>query len=508
MKLFTRKHSKSIAGILECFDRIVFKGHLPLSRPDQMMWLMTSKSVLLKDFDKFVKPYAEKLKQHAMALAKKHERPYTYLNRGGIRKEDEAKKIAKKDGITQGLICVFSSLEACYGYRLKYGHGRPSLFNATRKCLCLYYYFMDPVFGLLHVRIQTWFPFTIQICMNGHSWLAKRMETEGMDYLQDENCFAAIDDFEKAQKISDEFEQINWPDSLASLAKKVNPLFEDILSGMEYYWVADQAEYATDVVFKADEETKPLYKKLLDYAISRFGAKDILTFLGKRLDGRFKGKQVNVCKKREDGTRVRHWVKRNWMKMYNKGSRVLRVETVINNPYDFRIYREGIKKGQPVTGWFPMSKRVGNLYRYKEICQTANGRYLDALAAQDDPRPTHKDMSIISGSVKSGKNSVGGFNPANEKDIAFFSEVMRAEHLLRGFCNADIRLSLFGETNDTKQKKRDASRTWRLFKKLHLRKLIAKIPHTRKWRITQNGSRILGLLIAIFNQEYPATMNA
>jgi hypothetical protein len=41
------------------------------------------------------------------------------------------------------------------------------------------------------------------------------------------------------------------------------------------------------------------------------GARDILTFPGKRFDGRFKGEQINLCKKRFPGARVKHWMKRN-----------------------------------------------------------------------------------------------------------------------------------------------------------------------------------------------------
>lgn len=99
----------------------------------------------------------------------------------------------------------------------------------------------------------------------------------------------------------------------------------------------------------------------------RFGAKDILTFLGKRFVGRFKGEQVKVGNLRKPCFRVRHWFKNNWIKMDRKNGLVLRIETVINPPYDFFIYRSGIRKGNRVMGWFPMSKRVSHRYRYKEI---------------------------------------------------------------------------------------------------------------------------------------------
>jgi len=39
---------------------------------------------------------------------------------------------------------------------------------AKRKCLFLYYSFMDPDLGLIHVKLQTWFPLQLQLYVNGH----------------------------------------------------------------------------------------------------------------------------------------------------------------------------------------------------------------------------------------------------------------------------------------------------------------------------------------------------
>src|SRR5207253_11040663 len=52
---------------------------------------------------------------------------------------------------------------------------RPFVRSAKRKCLPLYFYFMDRRFGLIHVRVQTWFPMPIQIYLNGHEWLARKL---------------------------------------------------------------------------------------------------------------------------------------------------------------------------------------------------------------------------------------------------------------------------------------------------------------------------------------------
>jgi len=499
MKKFISKFQGCQPEVLSCFDRVLFKGHLPISHAEGMEQFLSSKGVLLKEFKRFVSKQAFCLKKFGLDLALRNGRPYIVLNGFSVRKEERAREIACKDKIKEGVVCVFSNVEGCNSFRIKYGEGGPYLKNARRKCLCLYFYIMDSVFGLIHIRIQTWFPFTVQICMNGHEYLERQLCNAKIGYTKEGNCFTEIEDFKKAQELSDDFHSLCWPEILSGLAEKVNPLLKGLLSGMKYYWVTEQAEYATDVVFGNLDDFEGLYEKFLNYAIQRFGSKDILTFLDKCCDGRFKGDQFNICRRRMPGARVRHWVKHNWIKMYNKKGRVVRIETVINHPYDFKIRRNGIRKGEKVYDWFPMSKWVNNLHRYAEISRTANGRYLDGLAAQEDSGPSTEDMKNLSASVEENGRRYGAFNPAKEDDVLLMAEIMRAEYLIRGFRNADIREVLFGKASNKKQRQRQATKVSRMFKKLHVRKMIAKIPHSHRWRVTDKGSRIMGTVLDWYN---------
>src|SRR6266516_3591749 len=70
-----------------------------------------------------------------------------------------------------------------------------------RRCLYLYHYLIDPQFGWMNARIQTWFPFNIQICLNGREWLSRPMDKAGIKYLRLDNCFSWIENFPNAQKL-------------------------------------------------------------------------------------------------------------------------------------------------------------------------------------------------------------------------------------------------------------------------------------------------------------------
>ena len=97
------------------------------------------------------------------------------------------------------------------------------------------------------------------------------------------------------------------PRVFSAIAHRVNPLLKDVLAGLEYYWVMDQAEYATDVMFRDAEALKAPYEPLRKHATLCFSAEDLLTFLGRNLHGRFEGEILtDMKKKRLPGAQVKH----------------------------------------------------------------------------------------------------------------------------------------------------------------------------------------------------------
>jgi hypothetical protein len=290
---------------------------------------------------------------------------------------------------------------------------------------------------------------------------------------------------------------------LDTFARRVNPLLKELLSGYSYYWVADQFEYATDVMFTDPRALEGLYPKLLEHATLCFSAEDVLVFLGRKLNGHFKGEVLNDCKKRRQGARVKHRMKENWIKMYDKFGSVLRIETVINRPYEFRVRRQGIRAGHKVMGWFPMAKGVANMPRYAEVCRAANRRYLDALGVVNDPGQALEELPSLAQPVRKNGKSHRGFNPWSREDIGLFTAILRGEHTLHGFRNRDIRRHLFGPKAYPHQKRRQSARVSRLFRILHVHRLIAKIPRSHRWRVTHRGQKLMTTAIALFYKLYP-----
>jgi len=511
MDAFLAKHEKSIRGVLSCFDRVLFRGYVPLMSGYAMAEFLQLKQVQRRTLKAFLLTQAERVKQHALSMAAAAQRPHQYLT-GPTRKEELARQIAARDGITEGLVCVFSVLEPCRTFSLVWKEAHPFVQPAWRKCLHLYFYFLDRQLGLIHVKVQTWFPFPLQVYVNGHEWVARRFDRHGVRYQKRDNVFVHVSNLERAQKLADGFASVDWVRVLGRYARYVNPLLRDLLAPMQYYWVTAQAEYATDVLFRSHQALEELMPRLLTYSTLYFEARDVLAFLGRKLTGHFLGDVVtdqvdfSQMPKRLPGRRVKHRMKRNWMKMYNKEGVVLRVETVINDPEEFRIRRRVRRHGRSVMAWVPLRKGVAFLSRYQEICGQCNGRYLDALAHVDDPTPAIRALDALSARAATPDGrTVRPFNPVARQDRTLFEVLMSGEHVLHGFTNRELREHLVrvGFPLAAAAAKQSGQVT-RLLRRLHIHQLIAKIPRSRRWRVSLNGRRVMAAAVKLREVAYPS----
>jgi hypothetical protein len=183
MKRFLERHRDRITGTLSGFDRMLFRGTLrSITYVKGLEIFLYSQHVRMKDFSQYVVSLSERLVEHAKQLASKAGRPYVYLPSSKDSKEELALQIAERDSIKQGLIVVFACVEPCQSFDLRKDRATKhlKLVAKERKCQHLYFYYLDREFGLMHVRLQSWLPFSIQVCVNGREWLARQMDRAGI----------------------------------------------------------------------------------------------------------------------------------------------------------------------------------------------------------------------------------------------------------------------------------------------------------------------------------------
>jgi len=495
---FVAKFAALIVASLSCFDRVIFKGHLPFGDDVHLNSFVDYRlQMRRKDFLPWLEKRSGQLVEWAKQAAQAAGRPYLYLP-GKQRKEKLIQELIRKDGLSQGLVAVLCVQETCRSVKLKHAQGRPQLAFAPRPQRVLYYYRLDREFGLMYLRLQTWFPYTVQVYVNGHDWLARQMTRRKLGFVQCDNAFTQLDNPRKAQQLADGFVGVGWRRHLDQWASEINPLLKDGWLG-SYYWVIEQAEYSTDLLFASRQKLAGLYQRVLDHATLQFSAADILTFLGRKLHGNFQGEVVTDCKKdRLPGARVKHRVKDNWLKMYDKFGQILRIETVINQPREFRVRRRRTRNGRQQMVWCPMNKGVANIYQYRRVAHAANQRYLAGLSVVDNPTPAYRQVEHLTRPKIVGRRSHAGFNPARREHAELFRALLDGKHQINGFRNADIRQALYPKAHAAADCRRLRAHLGRLFRQLHVRGLLAKIPRTRRWRVTQQGQQTLGAVVQLY----------
>jgi hypothetical protein len=497
MERFLERHGDRVVGVLSGFDRVLFRGTLlSLSYLKGLEAFLATHRVRYKDFGDFSLRLSGQIKEHARALAKRHGRPFIYLESSSVLKESIAQEIRDRDGITEGLICVLSCVEPCQSYNVLRDREKKQLrlAPAQRKGLHVYFYYQDREFGLMHVRLQTWLPFGIQMCINGREYLARRMDRAGIGYEQRDNCFVRIDDLPRAQVMLDSLTHRRWERFLDVLAQRVNPLLssKSKLRLRGYYWTVRQAEYATDIMFRSAADLRAVYPALVRHAMQSFSSDDVLRFLGRRTDARFSGEITTNLKRNPDGVRVKHRVEENSIKMYDKQGSVLRIETTINNPRRFRVRREVTRKGQRCIGWVPMRKGVADIARRVEVCRAANERYLEALAVVGWPAPTRRVLDPVSRRVVRDGRPYRALRPLTPEEADLFRAILRGEHFIQGFRNRDVRRALApSDERDATLRRKASARTSRLLRLLRAHHLIKKVPRTSYYRVTELGQRVM-----------------
>jgi hypothetical protein len=463
--------------------------------------------ILIKDFGQLVERTTQAVKEQARALASKTGRPFLFVPSSQISKEDLVRKLAGRDKITEGLIAILNAVEPCQSFRV-IGNRQTKMIELkveTRKCSHLYFYYDHAQFGFMHLRLQTWFPFQVNVCLNGRHWLARQLDRAGVAYYKKENTFVRIADLEKAQTLLDTQLLTDWPKELGQLLKEVHPLHRQICRplGLHYYWSGSETEYATDVMFKDPDCLARLYPSLVHHAMSSFASPDVMRFLGRRVPlgtgkvpGHFKGEIISDSKRRPEGVRVKHSLCGNTIKFYDKQGSVLRVETTIARPQEFTSYRKAEGAPKSKKAWRVLRRGVADLKRRAEVSKRANERYLEGLAATGGTIPLFEWAQKSCQPVVRRGQRYRALNPWGPQDGKLLELVNQGEFALNGFRNRDIRAAFFkGRASETEIKRR-AGWIGRRLRLLRAHGLIQKVAGTHRYVLTHKGRTTITALLS------------
>lgn len=483
MQEFIEKHADKIAGCISYFDRVVITGSIPeINYAEGMTKHLRDKGIRIFDYTKFAEPHRDEIRRNTERIAEKNGLEIDFIRNKNFRKEDRIKKIIEKRGDHPGLVHIFSALESCPSFEPWHNKKTHETYLVYKggKCLHYYFYFIDQTLGLSFLRVPTWAPFRLQFYFNGHNELAAKLLKAGVGFNMLDNAMVNISNMKKTQRIADSFNVGRLHRIMTRYAKEYCPVIRHF--SREWHWSLTQVEYSTDIIFNRREDLQPLYEKIIRTAIHCVKPENVATFLGRRLDPRYEGEIGNDFHTRIEGTRIKHHMGKASIKMYDKMGIILRVEVTVNDVSLFQHYRwVEHRDGTKEKKFAPMKKTIYSLPPLAEVLSAATRRYLDFIAAIDDPTPNTRTLEKISRHADDGKRTYRGFNLFHGDDLDLFETIFRGEFFIHGFTNRALRKFF---------KNKNTGQIARMLKRLRTHGLIKKIGGHYKYYLTAAGRTV------------------
>jgi hypothetical protein len=327
------------------------------------------------------------------------------------------------------------------------------------------------------------------VFFNGHAWLSHELTKKTIAHQMMDNAFVAIDDWVKAQKISDNLSIKKLHQKLDAFATQYCPVHQTFKQ--VYHWSIMQCEYATDIVFKRQADLKPLYGQLMAKAIHSVKPENIVTFLGKKMHSRYEGEIGNHYHVRLEGSRIKHSMDKASIKMYDKFAHILRMETTVNDVTFFKHYREVIQRdGSSIQKEASMKKNIYSLKPLRQIVAASNHRYLEFISAIDDDTIGHRKLEKATETKTLEDRNYKGLNFFCKADKKIILTLARGEFNIYGFRCKDLVKHLVHYSSDQLS---------RLLKRLRVHGIIKKIGRSYKYYLTAFGKEIIACSQKVIN---------
>jgi hypothetical protein len=256
-------------------------------------------------------------------------------------------------------------------------------------------------------------------------------------------------------------------------------------------------------MFRDPDSLARLYPSLVHHAISSFSCTDVMRFLGRhvpirtgKVHGEFQGEIISNTKRRLEGVRVKHSLNGHSIKCYDKQGWVLRVETTVVRPEEFKTYRRPEGRPQATKRWLPLRRGLADMKRRAQICHRANERYLQALGSASGTVPLFQWVEQCCKPLTQAGRHYRALNPWAPQDGRLLELINQGQFALNGFRNRDIRQAYFTTRCHPTELKRRMGWIGRRLRLFRAHGLIAKVSGTHRYVVTDKGRTTITALLA------------
>ena len=461
---------------VECLDRIYLNGYIPqLQLPGQLISFLirhrkqkVASPVLLQ---KITKSFLQDVERYA----EENDIPIVHFERGQ-RKDDIAAKMRRERSVEDGVVFIGIAQEKAYAFK-----GRKKVMNGyvefeySRQSVFVnhyYFYIQDRDFGPCFIKICSYAPFAVKVCLNGHEWAKRQMQVRGIEYESLDNGFLSCVDPEELQRVCDTLSEIHIEIFFHRWMEKLpNPMTaQDRRAGYHHQLSVWQAEISLTQVFDRPLRGREFFEEVIRDNLDQ-GRPDRVQLLfdrriTRRTPGRFRSRVI------QHGVHPSIHIdyKSSHVKQYFKENRALRTETTINNPRDFGI-----------------AKNIRHLSHLQLIGRSINRRLLDVQRVSQSCGLSGESIDrIVHFTITKDGHRASGLKLGDPRVSALFSSLASFTNLIHGFRNADLRKQMQALL-DVEYK--STMMTYDL-RRLRRKGIIFRLPKSNRYVLTTYGWKV------------------
>ena len=481
----------------QCVDRVYLNGYVPtLQTSGAIVYFLEKHRRALIASPALLGNISHDFAAAVEAFAKTNHIPVVHFEKGQ-RKDDIAARLRRKFTASDGVVFIGVAQEQVQGFKARREtKGRMVRFQFSRQWVFVkvyYFYIQDAEFGPGFIKIATYAPYPVKVCLNGHEWAKQQLRRAGLAFESLDNGFLSCVNPARLQELCEQLgpEQVQafFDKWVARLPWPLTPA--DRAAGYRHRLSIWQMEVSRTQIF-----TRPLYGRAFFEQIIRenldLGRPDrVQLIFGRRV---YRNTPSRFCTRVvQSGVQpnVHLTYKHSGVKQYFKENRALRTETTINNPLDFKVRKD-------LSSWTYLRK----------LGTRINDRLLESERVSQDCLLSADSFARVSEptTTEAGQRAPG-LRFGQPRTMALFASLSRFAPALNGFRNAELRpimqtlLNLQPEAYTASQMSYDLRR-------LRLKGLIARVEGSHRYILTTYGRRVAYLMTKLHHRIFDVASGA
>lgn len=348
----------------------------------------------------------------------------------GERKDDRAQELRRERGVRGEVVFIGLAQEKAKAFS---GREIPEKgqgwFEYTRDktvyVLHYYFYVDDEEFGPAFVKVCSYAPWALKVCLNGHEWAKRQLEKRGIAYEALDNGFLSCADAKVLQELCDSLGAQQLEEFLARWLERLPmPLTSrDRAAGYDWKLSIWQMEVSLTQVFDRPVEGRKFFEEVIRDNLD-LGRPDRVQLIFERritksTPGSFRTRVIQ-----EGVSPSLHIEYRSFdLKQYFKEGRALRTEGTFRNPKDFNV-----------------NKGVSNFGYLQEIGRHVNRRLLEVeRVSQNCGLSADSIQRVVQPTVTEDGQRAPGLRFGDPRVMALMLALSLFTHLVNGFRNQDLR---------------------------------------------------------------------